>query len=304
MVRYLPVFSISSKLGQKIKMILSDNQLDFIIEKLKATGLSYQPLEEEMIDHFACLIEVQMEKGYPFFDAIHHVFGEMEEKDLFAIETETITLLTYKSTTMQKVSRLMAACAALLFGLFIYYTPILPDEKEYADNAIFMDVEASLAASDNVFQNDPPNRNNQKKVTIPSPVFVHQFDPPSRSPLDEKPKVTSGFGMRFHPIFKERKMHRGIDLRAERGTPVYATADGVVEKAVTHNKYGKMIVLKHDSTYQTLYSQLSAFEVKIGMEVKKGDLIGRVGSSGLSTAPHLHYEVLKDGKAVNPEKYF
>lgn len=93
-------------------------------------------------------------------------------------------------------------------------------------------------------------------------------------------------------------------LKQKKGTPVYATADGTVEKAVTHNKYGKMIVLKHDNIYQTLYAQLSTIEVKPGMEVKKGDLIGRVGSSGLSTAPHLHYEVLKEGKAVNPEKYF
>jgi len=251
------------------------------------------------------LVEAEMEKGYPFVEAIHYVFGAMEEKHLTAIEAETITLLAYKSTSMKKVSRLMAAGAALLlFGLFIYYTPILPDEKEYVDHSIFMDVEASVAASDHVFQNDLPNLSNQKKGAVPSPVFVHQFDPPSRSPLNEKLKITSGFGMRFHPIFKEKKMHRVIDLKASTGTPIFATADGVVEKAVTHNKYGKMIVLKHDNTYQTLYSQLSVFEVKTGTEVKKGDLIGRVGSSGLSTAPHLHYEVLKDGKPVNPEKYF
>ena len=241
---------------------------------------TYQPLEEEMIDHFACLIETKMGKGVSFFEAVHHVFGKMEAKHLSTIEEETISLLTYKSTTMKKISSFMAGCAALLlFGLFIYNAP-LPDEKEYADQeSIFI-------------------------KPMPQVIFVNHVDPPSRSPLDEQLKITSGFGMRFHPIFKEKKMHRGIDLSAERGTPVYATADGRVEKAVTHNKYGKMIVLKHDNTYQTLYAQLSAFDVKMGTEVKKGDLIGRVGSSGLSTAPHLHYEVLKDGKAVNPEKYF
>lgn len=286
-------------------MILSDNQLDFIIEKLRASGLSYEPLKEEMVDHFACLIETEMSKGASFLEAVHQIFGEIKEKELAVIEAETINLLTYKSRTMQQASRLIAAAVALLlFGLFIYYTPILSDEKEYADNSIFMDAETSLATSDKVLQNASPNLNIQKNTAIPSPIFVHQFDPPSRSPLNEKLKITSGFGMRFHPIFKEKKMHRGIDLSATTGTPVYATAGGVVEKAVTHNKYGKMIVLKHDATYETLYSQLSTFEVKTGTEVKKGDLIGRVGSSGLSTAPHLHYEVLKNGKPVNPEKYF
>lgn len=262
-------------------MNLSDTQLDYIIKKLKATGLSDQLLEEEMIDHFACLVEGEMEQGASFLVAVHQIFAETTEQDLLELEQETISLLTYKSRTMQKVSSFMAACAALfLFGLFIYQTPILPDEKEYVDQqSIFVE-------------------------PTPQVVLVRQIDPPSRSPLGEQLKITSGFGMRFHPIFKEKKMHRGIDLKAKTGTPVYATADGVVEKAITHNKYGKMIVLKHDNTYQTLYAQLSAFDIKTGTEVKKGDLIGRVGSSGLSTAPHLHYEVLKDGKAVNPEKYF
>ena len=262
-------------------MNLSDTELDFIIEKLKARGLSYQPLKEEMIDHFACLVETEMEKGVPFFEAIDDVFGKIAAKHLSNIEAETISLLTYKSTTMQRASSFMTAIAALfLFGLFIYHTSVLPDEKEYADRAaIFIE-------------------------PVPQVVLMNHIDPPSRSPLDEQLKITSGFGMRFHPIFKEKKMHRGIDLKAKKGTPVYATADGKVEKAVTHNKYGKMIVLKHDDRYQTLYAQLSAIDVKTGEEVKKGDLIGRVGSSGLSTAPHLHYEVLKDGKAVNPEKYF
>ncbi len=262
-------------------MILSDTQLDFITEELKKWGLSYQPLEEEMIDHFACLVETEMEKGDSFLEAMEKVFGKMETKQLSTIEQETISLQTYKTTTLQSVSSFMAACAALLlFGLFIYQTPILPDEKEYAEQTpTFLE-------------------------SVPTAIFVNQVEPPSRSPLGEDLKITSGFGMRFHPIFKERKMHRGVDLKAKMGTPVYATADGVVLKAITHNKYGKMIVLKHDDTYQTLYAQLSAFDIKTGTAVKKGDLIGRVGSSGLSTAPHLHYEVLKDGKAVNPEKYF
>lgn len=263
-------------------MTLSDKELDYITQKIKTINLSYQPLEEEMVDHFACLVEIELEQGVTFVEAVDLVFDKGAEKQLLEIEQATISLLTYKSTTMQKVSRLIAACVVLLLiGFIISDFAITPDEKEYVDAA-------------------------SKIISKPSPkaVFVHQLDPPSRVPLDDNFKITSGFGMRIHPIFKERKMHRGIDLKAKKGTPVYATADGIVEKAVTHNKYGKMIVLKHDSIYQTLYAQLSVIKVKTGMEVKKGDLIGKVGSSGLSTAPHLHYEVLKNGKPENPEKYF
>ena len=263
-------------------MFLSEEQLDVIIAKIAETNLTYQPLAEEIVDHYACLIEVEMEKGLSFSKAMHRVFEEVNEEYLQELEQATISSLTYKSTPMQKANKLVAACIILcLLGFFFSNQSTLSDEKEY--------VEQHLIPVENL---------------SPKTILINHLDPPSRAPLDEVLKITSGFGMRFHPIFKEKKMHLGIDFRANRGTPVYATSDGVVEKAITHNKYGKMIVLKHDDVYQTLYSQLSVFEVETGTAVKKGDLIGRVGSSGLSTAPHLHYEVLKDGKQVNPEKYF
>lgn len=118
-------------------------------------------------------------------------------------------------------------------------------------------------------------------------------------------KITSGFGMRRHPISKERKMHTGVDLKAPIGTPVFATANGIViKKDIQPDGYGKMIVVQHGKTYQTVYSQLSAFNVEAGDKVEQGQKIGAVGSSGRSTGPHLHYEVIKDGKKVNPQEYF
>ena len=100
-------------------------------------------------------------------------------------------------------------------------------------------------------------------------------------------------------------MHNGIDLAAEEGTPVKATADGVVEKTEEWPEgYGKYIVVVHDDVYTTLYAQLSEMKVKVGEKVKQGDVIGLVGSSGLSTAPHLHYEVRKNGNPVDPADYF
>jgi len=121
-------------------------------------------------------------------------------------------------------------------------------------------------------------------------------------------KISSGFGMRIHPISKKEMMHNAVDIKAPEGTPVYATADGMVRKVKQNHEegvgYGRYIIIDHENGYSTLYSQLSKYNVKEGKEVKRGDVIGYVGSSGISTGPHLHYEVMKDGENVDPEKYF
>ena len=137
-----------------------------------------------------------------------------------------------------------------------------------------------------------------------SATWLSNQDPPTISPLKGDAKITSGFGMRMHPIQKVEKQHKGIDFKAPIGTPVYATSDGKVVKVETDKKgYGQHIVIRHDEQYKTLYAQLSRMDVKVGDTVKRGDIIGAVGSSGMSTAPHLHYEVIKDGKHVDPTEY-
>ncbi len=117
-------------------------------------------------------------------------------------------------------------------------------------------------------------------------------------------KVTSGYGKRIHPFTKEKKFHYGIDFSAETGTLVVATANGVVTRVVFLEKsYGKLIEIDHRNSYITRYAQLSDYAVREGDKVKKGDVIGYVGQSGLSTGPHLHYEVFKNGENVNPQDY-
>jgi murein DD-endopeptidase MepM/ murein hydrolase activator NlpD len=111
----------------------------------------------------------------------------------------------------------------------------------------------------------------------------------------------SGFGYRIHPVFKIAKMHTGIDFGAPSGTPIYATGSGTVIRI--ENKptgYGKNVVLDHGNGYQTLYGHMSAFACKVGQKVVKGEKIGLVGSSGTSTAPHVHYEVIYKDQKVNP----
>jgi murein DD-endopeptidase MepM/ murein hydrolase activator NlpD len=118
-------------------------------------------------------------------------------------------------------------------------------------------------------------------------------------------RMASGFGYRTDPFTKARKMHEGMDFTAKVGTPIFATGDGVVAQADNRaSGYGNHIVLRHGYGYETLYGHLSKYNVKAGQRVKRGDIIGYVGSTGRSEGPHLHYEVHKDGKVVNPLNFY
>ena len=112
--------------------------------------------------------------------------------------------------------------------------------------------------------------------------------------------VSSGFGMRSHPILGSHRFHKGVDLRASFGTPIRASADGRVAAAGWNGGYGREVRLDHGQGLQTLYAHMSRLAALPGQRVHAGEIIGFVGSSGLSTGPHLHYEVLKDGRPVNP----
>ena len=126
---------------------------------------------------------------------------------------------------------------------------------------------------------------------------------PSRNPLSSSYRLSSGYGMRVHPVLGRRKAHKGVDLAAPTGTPIYATADGVVTKAKWFSSYGLYISIDHSADLETRYAHLSKLAVEAGEHVKKGELIGYVGSTGRSTGPHLHYEVRIDGQAVDPMPY-
>lgn len=118
-------------------------------------------------------------------------------------------------------------------------------------------------------------------------------------------RIGSPFGMRLHPILNIRRMHEGIDLTCPKGTQVYATADGVVlESGYTPGGFGIRIFIDHGYGYKTLYGHLDKVLVAKGDRVKRGDVIGLVGSTGLSLAPHLHYEVIANGRKVNPLNYY
>jgi murein DD-endopeptidase MepM/ murein hydrolase activator NlpD len=135
---------------------------------------------------------------------------------------------------------------------------------------------------------------------VPAPITGVSV--PSRMPLEDA-RMSSNFGMRNHPVLGGRRNHQGIDLAAPTGTPVYATADGIVSRADWFSSYGLYISIEHGGEMQTRYAHLSRLAVADGERVRKGQIIGYVGSTGRSTGPHLHYEVRVAGAAVNPVPY-
>jgi len=133
---------------------------------------------------------------------------------------------------------------------------------------------------------------------------------PAIQPIDNKDlkRTASGWGWRVHPIYNIKKFHYGLDFTAPIGTPIYATGDGIIEYSILSTDklsrgYGNLIIIDHGYGYKTLYAHLNKFNIKKGDKIERGKIIGYVGSSGLSTGPHLHYEVIKDGKKVNPINY-
>lgn len=129
---------------------------------------------------------------------------------------------------------------------------------------------------------------------------------PAIQPVAKKDfkRISSGYSYRIHPIYKINKFHYGMDFVAPVGTPVYATADGIVEMAGKNLGYGNYVKINHGYDYETAYGHLNSIGVRKGQKVVRGQIIGTVGNTGISTGDHLHYEVIYRGKTVNPINYF
>ena len=130
---------------------------------------------------------------------------------------------------------------------------------------------------------------------------------PTIQPIKNKDltRVASGFGYRIDPFTKKRRFHYGMDFTAKRGTPVYATGNGIVKRADNRSSgYGRHIRIDHGFGYVSLYAHLTKYNVRRGQKVKRGDIIGYVGNTGRSAGPHLHYEILKDNKKINPLNFY
>jgi murein DD-endopeptidase MepM/ murein hydrolase activator NlpD len=130
---------------------------------------------------------------------------------------------------------------------------------------------------------------------------------PAIQPVSNKDlsRMASGFGYRIDPVYKTTKMHAGLDFAAPQGTPIYATADGIIKLAGNMgNGFGNHVVIDHAFSYETLYGHMVRVKVRAGQKIRRGEVIGWVGSTGKSTGPHLHYEVHKNGVEINPIYFF
>lgn len=154
-------------------------------------------------------------------------------------------------------------------------------------------IEAESKSLDEVFRSAGVKDANLSSMPVLKPVADKYVN-----------RLASGYGSRFHPILKVNKMHKGLDFAASTGTPIYATGDGSVKVSEFNSGYGNMVVLKHGNGYESLYAHMSRAKVRSGQKVKRGDVIGYVGSTGLSTGAHLHYEIHKNGEPVDPIMYF
>lgn len=117
-------------------------------------------------------------------------------------------------------------------------------------------------------------------------------------------RTSSGYGYRIHPIYQTRIFHEGMDFSCDIGTPVYATADGVIKKAKWESGYGYTVLIDHGYGYETRYAHLKSFKVRAGQKVVRGETIALSGNSGRSSGPHVHYEVLQRGRHMNPAHYY
>lgn len=269
-------------------IVLTAEQVECIGNLLLKEGLNYGPVKEELLDHLCCQVEFEMQKGSSFEKATQKAFQAFKEDEFKEIQQQ---ILKPKSSFMRKILTLLVL---ILIGFFFLW----PDSsKSTADKMEEEALEQELPPK--IIKDHYPQMQQNS-----SPRLAKLNEPPSIYPTDKTFEVSSGYGIRLHPVFKANKFHKGVDIKAPAGSVVYATSDGKILKTKYDTRgYGKHIIIEHDSTYQSLYAHLSEINVEEGQLVKKGMPIGKVGSTGASMAPHLHYEIIKNGKKVDPEPF-
>ncbi len=186
------------------------------------------------------------------------------------------------------------------------YSAIDPNQYAYThSDKLIETIQHGIEALDNRLEIQQSSFDTLEKMVQAKENMLKSI--PAIQPVSNKNlrRVASGFGYRIDPIYKTPKMHTGLDFTAATGTPIYATGNGLVTEAVyDHSGYGRHVIINHGYGYKTLYAHMVKIKVREGKRVRRGEVIGWVGSSGKSTGPHLHYEVIKNGKKINPINFF
>ncbi len=252
--------------------------LEFLIEK---KGIRHEMTQAELLDHLISNIEQKMEQSILFHDALDQAIAEFGADNFTIIQNQQDYFS--RQNFKRRMKRAIIILLFILSGLLVVFAQpsLFQEQQEYV-------------------------KMEEKEVIPPQEIFEAKLvnqEPPDAYPVLGDYPIVSSFGKRFHPVYKKAKFHKGIDIKAPTGTHVIATSDGIIIKAEQTDNYGMHIIIQHDKTYKSLYAHLSQMDVKVGEKVSKGQKIGEVGSTGRSTTPHLHYEVIKKGEKVNPEEY-
>lgn len=277
--------------GKKVLRVLFWLAPNVVVALLIAFIFSRQldsPKERALKEEIASM-EKEMQRMNNNMDLVNSVLDDIERRD------EDMYRLALHAKEFPEELRRMGAGGSDKYA----YLSDLPNSQLMISTSEKMDkLERRMNAQAMSFKEILELAKNKEKMLACIPAIQ-----PVRN--RELKSAISGFGYRIDPIYKTSHMHTGIDFTAKSGTEVYATGDGVVE-AIENNHwgYGKSIVINHGFGYKTRYAHLSAFKIQKGQKIKRGELIGLIGSTGKSTGPHLHYEVEKDGVKVNPIGFF
>ena len=314
-INILNDLSVNEKEVQKIAKLVNDNNAQTLIQNqtLKLTLENTSNLREVS----NILIPVSKSRKL-------EIYKDVENKNFFAREIITnlqkkmilkegvIKYSLYRSATQENINSNIIIEFARLYGFQVdFQRDIRKNDSFQLVYEIFVDENGEIFESGNIiYANLILRGQNNQLYYFPKKNFNGHYDENGKSikkALMKTPingaRLSSSFGMRKHPILGYNKMHRGTDFAAPEGTPIMASGDGVIMKAGWCGGGGNCVKIKHNKTYQTIYAHMKNFSKLAipGNRIKQGQIIGYVGSTGMSTGPHLHYEVIENGKKINSQ---
>ncbi len=314
-VNILNDLSVNEKEIQKISKIVNDNNAQNLIQNqtLKLTLENTLNLREVS----SMLIPISKSRKLEIYkDVENNTFFEREiitnlQKKII-LKEGVIKYSLYRSATKENINSNIIIEFARLYGFQVdFQRDIRKNDSFQLVYEIFVDENDEIFETGNIiYANLILRGQNNQLYYFPKKNFDGHYDENGKSikkALMKTPingaRLSSSFGMRKHPILGYNKMHKGTDFAAPEGTPIMASGDGVIMKAGWCGGGGNCVKIKHNKTYQTIYAHMKNFSKLAipGNRIKQGQIIGYVGSTGMSTGPHLHYEVIENGKKINSQ---
>ena len=311
-VKILRKFSVSEKDTKKISEVIKSNKIkenQVLSLKLENTGKEIKILK--VLIPLSSTRQLEISRDNLLDEFVENIIiTNLIKKIVF--KEGTIKSSLYKSATDQNISPNVIVDFARLYGFQVDF------QRDIRKNDTFQIVYEVLVDKNNkvygngniIYANLMLSGQNNQLYYFQKKNFIGHYDENGKSikkALMKTPingaRLSSSFGMRKHPILGYNKMHRGTDFAAPEGTPIMASGDGIIIKAGWCGGGGNCVKIKHNKTYQTIYAHMKNFsKIAIpGKRIKQGQIIGYVGSTGLSTGPHLHYEVIENGKKINSQ---